>query len=42
MGERVEVADVDVYPVAWLDVGDLLLEDVRAMLGQETGLVALG
>ena len=41
VGQRVEVADVDVDLLARLDVGDRLGEDVRPLLGQQRGDVAL-
>ena len=42
VAERLEVGDVDVDGLAGLDVGDLLREDVRALLRHERGDVALG
>ena len=39
--QRVEIRDVDLDRVAGLDVGDLLLEDVRPPLHQQAGPVAL-
>ena len=41
VGERVEVLDVDVDLLARLDVGDRLREDVRPLLGEQRGDVAL-
>ncbi len=41
VGERIEVLDINVDRFPWLDVSDLLLEDVRPVLHEQTCLVTL-